>query len=113
VRAILRTGSRRLRPKRSSKAIARRIEDALPTSASGSQWWVDPIIGPRGQVNFTRWHFPTDRPRKRKIGDVTAMEVADFNFADAKSAAAETMPARNHVWPIQQFAFDRFTDFNN
>jgi hypothetical protein len=40
-----------------SKAIARRIEDPLPTFSSGDQWWVDPIIGLRGQVNFTRWLF--------------------------------------------------------
>jgi hypothetical protein len=43
--------------KRLSKTIARRIEDALPISPSGDQWWVDPIIGLRGQVNFTRWLF--------------------------------------------------------
>ncbi|MFZ0712261.1 MAG: hypothetical protein WAM53_19630, partial [Terrimicrobiaceae bacterium] len=40
-----------------SKAIAQRIEDALPTSGSGDAWWVDPIIGLRGQINFTRWLF--------------------------------------------------------
>ena len=40
-----------------SKAIAQRIEDALPTSGSGDAWWVDPIIGLRGQVNITRWLF--------------------------------------------------------
>ncbi len=43
--------------KKLSKAIARRIENALPTFASGDQWWVDPIIGLRGQVNFTCWLF--------------------------------------------------------
>ncbi len=43
--------------KRLSKAIAQSIEDALPTSGSGDVWWVDPIIGLRGQVNFTRWLF--------------------------------------------------------
>jgi opacity protein-like surface antigen len=43
--------------KRLSKAIAQSIEDALPTSGSGDVWWVDPIIGLRAQVNFTRWLF--------------------------------------------------------
>lgn len=42
-----------------SKAIAQEIEDELPTSAEGSQWWVEPIIGLRGQVNFTRWLYLT------------------------------------------------------
>lgn len=40
-----------------SKALARKIENVLPTSAEGSQWWVDPIVGLRGQINFTRWLF--------------------------------------------------------
>jgi hypothetical protein len=43
--------------KKLSKAIAQRIEDALPTAASGDQWWVDPIVGLRGQINLTRWLF--------------------------------------------------------
>lgn len=46
-----------LRPKKLAKAIAQSIEDALPTSGSGDVWWVDPIIGLRAQVNFTRWLF--------------------------------------------------------
>jgi len=29
----------------------------LPTSVAGTQWWVDPIVGLRGQINFTRWLF--------------------------------------------------------
>ena len=40
-----------------SKALSRELENRLPTSKSGDQWWVDPIIGLRGQVNFTRWLF--------------------------------------------------------
>jgi hypothetical protein len=43
--------------KRLSKAIAQSIQDSLPTSGSGDVWWVDPIIGLRAQVNFTRWLF--------------------------------------------------------
>ena len=43
--------------KRLSKALARELEERLPTSRSGDQWWVDPIIGLRGQINFTRWLF--------------------------------------------------------
>lgn len=43
--------------KKLAKAISRTIEDNLPTSYDGSQWWVDPIIGLRAQVNFTRWLF--------------------------------------------------------
>ena len=42
---------------RFSNALARRIEDALPTSVRGSQSWVDPIVGLRGQLNLTRWLF--------------------------------------------------------
>ena len=43
--------------KKLAKAIANQIEDALPTSFDGSKWWVDPIIGLRAQINFTRWLF--------------------------------------------------------
>jgi hypothetical protein len=43
--------------KRLAKALAKQIEQALPTSKSGDRWWIDPIIGPRGQINFTRWLF--------------------------------------------------------
>jgi hypothetical protein len=43
--------------KRFSQALAKELEDRLPTSRSGDRWWVDPIIGLRTQVNFTRWLF--------------------------------------------------------
>jgi hypothetical protein len=43
--------------KKFSKALSRELEDRLPTSKSGDQWWVDPIVGLRGQINFTRWLF--------------------------------------------------------
>jgi hypothetical protein len=44
---------------KASKELAADIEEALPTEASADQWWVDPIIGLRGQVNFTRWLYLT------------------------------------------------------
>ena len=43
--------------KKYAKALASKIEDALPTYSEGAQWWVDPLIGLRGQINFTRWLF--------------------------------------------------------
>ena len=43
--------------KRLSKALSQELENRLPTSRSGDQWWVDPIIGLRTQINFTRWLF--------------------------------------------------------
>ncbi len=43
--------------KKFSKALAKELENRLPTSRSGDQWWVDPIVGLRGQINFTRWLF--------------------------------------------------------
>ena len=43
--------------KKFAKALSEEIEDRLPTSKSGDQWWVDPIIGLRTQINFTRWLF--------------------------------------------------------
>jgi opacity protein-like surface antigen len=43
--------------KKLAKAISRAVEDRLPTSYDGSQWWVDPIVGFRAQVNFTRWLY--------------------------------------------------------
>lgn len=43
--------------KRLSNKIAGELEDALPTDASSSVWWVDPIVGIRAQVNLTRWLF--------------------------------------------------------
>jgi hypothetical protein len=43
--------------KKFSKALSKELEDRLPTSRSGDLWWVDPIVGLRGQINFTRWLF--------------------------------------------------------
>jgi len=43
--------------KKLGKAIANKIEDVTPTYAAGDQYWFDPIIGLRGQVNFTRWLY--------------------------------------------------------
>jgi opacity protein-like surface antigen len=43
--------------KTAAKALASSIDDALPTEAAGDQWWIDPIVGLRGQVNLTRWLF--------------------------------------------------------
>lgn len=43
--------------KKLAKAISRAIEEKLPTSYDGSQWWVDPIIGLRAQVNLSRWLY--------------------------------------------------------
>jgi hypothetical protein len=70
-----------------------------------------------GQVmmprNFAARHeLITDRLWKRKIGDVTAVEVADLDLADVKSTPAEAMPARGHARPTQEFMFNGFTDFH-
>ena len=43
--------------KRLSKALSQELKNRLPTSGSGDQWWIDPIIGLRTQINFTRWLF--------------------------------------------------------
>jgi len=43
--------------KKLAKALSRSIEDTLPKAADGTQWWVDPIIGLRAQINLTRWLF--------------------------------------------------------
>jgi hypothetical protein len=43
--------------KKLAKAIAKEIEASTPTATSGDQWWFDPIIGLRGQVNLTKWLF--------------------------------------------------------
>jgi hypothetical protein len=40
-----------------AKKISESVEDALPTYAAGDQWWIDPIVGLRGQINLTRWLF--------------------------------------------------------
>ncbi len=37
--------------------LSRDIQEALPTHGSGSEWWIDPIIGLRGQINITRWLY--------------------------------------------------------
>jgi len=37
--------------------LSKDIQHALPTHGAGSQWWVDPIVGLRGQLNITRWLF--------------------------------------------------------
>ena len=43
--------------KKLTKAIAQKLGNALPTSESGSEWCIDPLIGLRGQINITRWLF--------------------------------------------------------
>lgn len=43
--------------KRLSRALANQIETRVPASYTGTQWWIDPIIGLRGQVNVTRWLY--------------------------------------------------------
>lgn len=40
-----------------SNALAKDIQDSLPDSGSGSQAWVDPLVGLRAQINFTRWLY--------------------------------------------------------
>lgn len=40
-----------------SARLASELQDALPTHAAASRWWVDPIIGLRGQINLTKWLF--------------------------------------------------------
>jgi hypothetical protein len=40
-----------------SKELASALEENLPTSGSRDVWWIDPLVGLRGQVNFTRWLF--------------------------------------------------------
>ena len=37
--------------------LSRDIQNALPTHGAGDQWWIDPIVGLRGQINITRWLF--------------------------------------------------------
>lgn len=39
------------------KKLSDRIEKELPTSVEQNRWWIDPIVGLRGQVNFSRWFF--------------------------------------------------------
>ncbi len=40
-----------------SNAIAENIEDVTPTYGGGNKYWFDPIIGLRGQINFSRWLY--------------------------------------------------------
>lgn len=42
---------------KASKELAANIEEALPTEAAGDAWWIDPLVGLRGQINITRWLF--------------------------------------------------------
>lgn len=37
--------------------IAGALRDNLSTEERGDQWWFDPIVGVRGQVNLSRWFF--------------------------------------------------------
>jgi hypothetical protein len=45
--------------KKFSSTLAADLEDALPKEVEGDQWWVDPLVGLRGQINFTRWLYFT------------------------------------------------------
>lgn len=46
---------------KAARSLAEDIEDALPTGGNGDAWWVDPIVGFRGQINFTRWLYLTSQ----------------------------------------------------
>ncbi|MEX1111681.1 MAG: hypothetical protein WEB31_07760 [Chthoniobacterales bacterium] len=37
--------------------LSDRIEEKLPQHVAADRWWIDPMVGLRGQVNFTRWLF--------------------------------------------------------
>lgn len=37
--------------------LSDRIEEKLPRQVNQSRWWIDPIVGLRAQVNFSRWLF--------------------------------------------------------
>lgn len=37
--------------------LSDRIEEKLPKHVQADRWWIDPIVGLRGQVNFTRAFF--------------------------------------------------------
>jgi hypothetical protein len=37
--------------------LSDRIEEKLPRQVEADRWWIDPIVGLRGQVNFSRWLF--------------------------------------------------------
>ena len=37
--------------------LSDRIEEKLPRDVEQSRWWIDPIVGLRTQVNFSRWIF--------------------------------------------------------
>ena len=53
----------------------------------------------------------TDRPGKRQVGEVVAMEMSDFPFADTKFASAEAVRSRRHTRPVQELMFNGVTDF--
>ncbi len=40
-------------------ALAKDLDRAVPDSGDGSQTWVDPLVGLRAQINFTRWLYLT------------------------------------------------------
>jgi len=56
--------------------------------------------------------FIADRAREWEISHGAAVEVANFPFANAEFAPAETMLSDGYVRPTQQFVFDCFADFN-
>ncbi len=43
--------------KKLAQSISSALADSLPLSESVTQWWIDPIVGLRGQINLTRWLF--------------------------------------------------------
>ena len=43
--------------KKLDSQLSNDIQNALPTHGAGDQWWIDPIIGLRGQINITHWLF--------------------------------------------------------
>ena len=72
--------------------LADRIEEKLPKHVEADRWWIDPIVGLRGQVNFTRWLFAAAQADAGGFGagsDITVNTQATLGVNFSRHVALE------------------------
>jgi hypothetical protein len=72
--------------------LSDRIEEKLPRHVEADRWWIDPMVGLRGQVNFTRWLFAAAQADAGGFGagsDVTVNTQATLGVNFSRHIALE------------------------
>lgn len=72
--------------------LADRIEEKLPKHVAADRWWIDPLVGARAQLNFTRWLFAAAQADAGGFGagsDITVNTQATLGVNFSRHIALE------------------------